>query len=107
MKIFGLTIVSSEGDLSVQKENGKFEYCESSTKIFVDKQECIEYAVKAMKTQFESFEFEDDLDYNERSIEEFEEDLRTGDDICIQDCSSHVCFEFFTQDLGNSLTKAA
>lgn len=99
MKLYGVTIISSDGDILVTKENGEKDWAESKTKVFLDKQDCIDYAVNEVKKAFENYEFEDGVDENGSDINMFTDDLLAGEDICIQGCSSHICIEYFVQEL--------
>lgn len=103
MKLYGVTIISSEGDILVTKEDGTKEWRESMTKLFLNRQDCIDYAVKQAKISFDAYDFETGEtvpeDENGRTWESMLEDLKDGEDICIQACSCHTCFEYFVQEL--------
>lgn len=96
-------MISSEGDILVAREDGTKTWAESMTKLFVSKQDCIDYAVTEMKKAFAAYDFEDGEDENGETEDDFELDLKKGEDICIQACSSHICFEYFVQDLGTNI----
>ena len=100
MKIFGVTEISSDGDILVTREDGTKEWVESYTKLFLKKEDCIEYAISEMEKAFDSFEFETEEDNNERTKNEFASMLKEEEDICIQGSSSHIIFEYFTQEIG-------
>lgn len=110
MKIYGLTIISSDGDLRTER-NGKTEFTESSTKLSADKKSLIDYAKVEMRKFFDAYDFEfgehgELEDLNGNSIKNFEATLDTCEDkdICIQGPSdSHITFEFFEQDLGDNI----
>ncbi len=100
MKVYGLTIVSSDGDIIAEDLNGKKSYRESTTILRSSRQEIINYAVDNVDHWFNiEDEFEDGCDDNGRELEEFKEELAKGEDICIQYSSFHVEFDFFSQDV--------
>ena len=100
MKLYGVTIISSDGDILVTKENGEKDWAESKTKVFLDKQDCIDYAVNEVKKAFENYEFEDGVDENGSDINMFTDDLLAGEDICIQGCSSHISARIMRRSAG-------
>lgn len=110
MKIYGLTIISSDGDLRTER-NGKTEFTESFTKLSADKESLIDYAKGEMRKFFDAYDFEfgehgELEDMNGNSVANFEVTLDTCEDkdICIQGPSdSHITFEFFEQDLGDNI----
>ena len=110
MKIYGLTIISSDGDLRTER-NGKTEFTESFTKLSVDKESLVDYAKGEMRKFFDAYDFEfgehgELEDMNGNSVKNFEITLDTCEDkdICIQGPSdSHITFEFFEQDLGDNI----
>lgn len=100
MKIYGLTIISSEGDFLKMDENGKTNgWAESKTKLFADKKERLEYAIKELENSFSAYDFEDAKDFNGTELGELREELKTETDTCIQGSDCHTQFEFFTQEL--------
>ena len=99
MKIYGITLISSDGNLVVTKEDGLKDYVESFTKVFTDKQDCIDFAVSKMKELFNNFDFENGEDENFRSEQDFELDLKNFENIVIQACSEHISIELFEQEL--------
>lgn len=108
MKIYGLTIISSDGNWLVEKngvknwlakKNGVKVCAESLTKLFSNKNDRLDYAVTQMKDLFASFDFEDGMDENEETEDDFQLDLVRGEDICIQGTSEHYTFEFFEQEM--------
>lgn len=103
VKIFGITIVSSDGDIIVTKDGEMTDYAESITRLFDNEQDRNDYAVTKMKEFFASYDFEDGEDENGETEYDFEANLKAGDDICIQGCDSHTTFEYFTQEM--ALTK--
>lgn len=110
MIIYGLTIISSDGDLRTEK-NGKTEFTESFTKLSADKESLIDYAKGEMRKFFDAYDFEfgehgELKDMNGNSIKDFDSTLDACEDkdICIQGPSdSHITFEFFEQDLGDNI----
>ncbi len=100
MKIYGLTIVSSDTGIIAEDLNGKKAYRESTTKLFTSREEVIDYAVSEVDTWFNLDElFEDGLDENGRGLGEFKDELMKGEDICIQYSDFHVEFDYFVQDM--------
>ncbi len=99
MKIYGFTIVGSDGDILVSTETGKADWQESKTELFTSREECINRAQKLAETVFTEQEFEDDIDENERGLEEFLEDAKNFENFCIQDSCRHYTFEFFVKEM--------
>lgn len=101
MKLYGLTIVNSDCGIIADDVHGNRNYRDSFTKLFASKQEVIDYAVSVVGTWFESYNFEDGLDQNERTLKDLTEELRKGEDIVIQASDTHCEFDFFVQDMPN------
>ena len=97
MKLYGLTIVNSDCGIIADDVHGNRSYRDSFTKLFASKQEVIDYAVSVVGTWFESYNFEDGLDQNERTLKDLTEELRKGEDIVIQASDTHCEFDFFAR----------
>lgn len=98
MKIYGITIISSDGNWLVEK-NGVKTCAESLTSLFPNKDERLNYAADQMKDLFASFDFEGGMDANGKTENDFQLDLMKGEDICIQGTSEHYTFEFFETEV--------
>ena len=100
MIIYGLTIISSECDIQAITLKGNTEYCESYTTLCTSEKELIDIALKKAKQEFDAYEFEDGEDDNGTTLEEFYEQIRNKENICIQANSSHIEFDMFSLDMG-------
>lgn len=100
--IYGLTIVPSNGCWLINWLNGKDGVktnSKSFTKLFNNKNDRLNYATAQMMDLFASFYFENGMDKNEKTVNDFRLNLRKGNNICIQGESEHYTFEFFEQEV--------
>ncbi len=97
--VYGATVASSEDDIMTKGKDGKVTFVSSLTKLSVKEDDVVNFAVEKMYEIFDGFGFDNSEDYNYMTPEKLEQDLRNGQNICIQGCSSHVNIEFFTQIL--------
>lgn len=104
MKIYGVTLISSEGDFRVTKTDGTGTeanpFCESVTKLFSSQEDATNYAASEMKKTFEASDFENGEDNNGTTEEDLIYDIMYARDTHFQTPSSHVTCEFFSQDIG-------
>ena len=106
MIIYGLTIISSDGNFMSERADGTKRYTESYTKLSTSKQKLIDLAKKEMRQFFDSYDFEaedgkEPEDDFGNTVANFDVDLDNFEDICIQGPSSHYTFEFFERDLND------
>ena len=92
MKIYGLTIVHSDGGIISEDLNGKEEYSESITKLFTSREDVISYALSAAEEYFDlNDEFSEFMDRepeasddNGYTLADIKERLAEGEDDVIQ-----------------------
>ncbi len=100
MKIYGVTVISSEGNCNIKQKDGRSVWCESATKIFPgDEKAAVDYAVKTMASNFDACGFEDDKDFNGQTKENLENALRAGENVTIQLSDEHISIEMFETEL--------
>ncbi len=107
MKIYGLTIVHSDGSIVAEDMNGTSGYRESITKLFTSREDVISYALSAAEEYFdlndEFSEFMDGepeaSDDNGYTLADIKERLAKGEDDVIQYSSYHIEFNFFSQEV--------
>ena len=99
MKVYGVTVVSSEGNCLTKQKDGQLDWTESFTELFSDKNAAIDYAVKTMASNFDACDFEGDEDYDGQTKKDLETALRAGENVIIQLDSEHISFEMFEKDL--------
>ncbi len=97
--IYGLTIVSSAVDIIAEDIKGKRDYRESCTQLFTSLKNLKNFALKQTELYFNSCDFEDGRDENDRTLEYFLDSVKKLEDICIQDYDSHIEFDFFKQEV--------
>lgn len=102
MKIYGVTVISSEGNCITMQKDGRNIWGESATEIFPDNEKAaIDYAVRTMRSNFDAYEFEEDEDYNGQTKEDLENALRAGENVTIQSSDEHISIEMFEKELKN------
>lgn len=100
MKVYGVTVISSEGNCFTKQKDGRNAWCESATEIFLgDKKAAVDYAVKTMVSNFDACGFEDDKDFNGQTKEDLENALKAGDNVTIQLSDEHISIEMFEKEL--------
>ena len=98
MKIYGLTMGLFDRNWLVEKDGVKI-CTESLTKLFPNKNDRLDYAVIQMKDIFTELGFEDGMDLNRKTEDNFLLDLNEGKNISIQGSSERYTFEFFEQEV--------
>ncbi len=104
MKVYGVTIISSEGDCFTKRADGQIVNSDSITEIFSDKKAAVDYAVKTMISNFDAYDFEENeggyvVDCDGQDKEELEDALRAGENITIQSYDEHLSIETFEREL--------
>ncbi len=105
--IYGLTVISSDGDIIAKDINGVEGYRESITKLFASKDAAIRYAVMVAEEYFNlNDEFSDAVekdrepsDENGYTLKQIKEELARGEDAVIQYASFHIEFDLFAEEV--------
>ncbi len=110
MKVYGVTVISSEGNCITRQRNGQLDWTESFTEIFPDEKAAVDYAITTMIANFDSYDFVEDeegdvTDYNGQTKKDFEAALRDGENITIQSDDEHISIEMFERELELTKTK--
>lgn len=100
MKVYGVTVISSEGNCITKQKDGRNVWSESATEIFPgDEKAAVNYAVKTMISNFDACDFEEGEDYNGQTKEDLENALRAGENVTIQLSDEHISIEMFEKEL--------
>lgn len=99
VKMYGVTMVHSDGSIVKVDDNKNVIYATTCTKLDANKEICIEWAIEKMKEAFEACKFENGMDLMKNTEESLESELKSGEDICIDEGSYNICFEFFSQEV--------